>query len=109
MKSSTVLLLAILAGTASGQTPVPAATGGDLRNLATLRDGVKRQRISSYDRTGANRDFLSDIKPGAMNDRGDDYSSTAYWYQVEPHTQFPPLAAAADRLPIDRWKAEPIK
>lgn len=49
------------------------------------------------------------IEHGAMNDRGDDYSSVAYWYQAEPHKRYPPLAPAADRLPIDRWKAEPSK
>lgn len=49
------------------------------------------------------------IEHGAMNNRGDDYSSTAYWYQTEPHQKFPPLPPVADRLPITRWKAEPIK
>ena len=32
-----------------------ASFGQSLRNLANLREGVKRQRISSYDRTGGNR------------------------------------------------------
>jgi hypothetical protein len=49
------------------------------------------------------------IEHGASNDRGDDYSSVAYWYQTEPHKKFPPLPPAVDRLPIDRWKADPIK
>ena len=49
------------------------------------------------------------IEHGAMNDRGDDYSSVAYWYQTEPHKQFPALPAASDRLPIDRWNAVPIR
>ena len=49
------------------------------------------------------------IEHGAMNDRGDDYSSVAYWYQTEPHAKFPALATVADRLPIDRWTAEPVK
>jgi hypothetical protein len=49
------------------------------------------------------------IEHGTMNDRGDDYSSVGYWYQTEPHKKFPPLPPAAERLPIDRWKAEPIK
>ncbi|NLO08057.1 MAG: DUF2961 domain-containing protein, partial [candidate division WS1 bacterium] len=28
-----------------------------------------------------------------------DYSSTAYWYQTEPHMTFPALLPAAERLP----------
>src|SRR5436190_19878956 len=43
------------------QTP---GTGG-LRNIATLREGVKRQRISSFDKTGGNRDYLAGIEPKA--------------------------------------------
>ena len=49
------------------------------------------------------------IEHGHANDRGDDYSSVAYWYQAEPHKKFPALPAAAERLPIDRWTAVPIK
>ncbi len=49
------------------------------------------------------------IEHGAMNDRGDDYSSVAYWYQTEPHKAFPALPAVAERLPIDRWQAVPIR
>ena len=49
------------------------------------------------------------IEHGHANDRGDDYSSVAYWYQTEPHKKFPGLAAVGDRLPIDRWTAVPIK
>jgi hypothetical protein len=40
------------------------------------------------------------IEHGHANDRADDYSSTAYWYQVEPHRPFPPLPSAARRLPF---------
>jgi hypothetical protein len=39
------------------------------------------------------------IEHGHANRRSDDYSSTAYWYQSEPHAPFPPLPAVADRLP----------
>ena len=47
------------------------------------------------------------IEHGHANDRGDDYSSVAYWYQTEPHKKFPALAAVAGRLPIDSWTAVP--
>jgi len=39
------------------------------------------------------------IEHGHANDRSDDFSSVAYWYQTEPHVPFGPLPAAADRLP----------
>jgi hypothetical protein len=39
------------------------------------------------------------IEHGHANRRSDDYSSTAYWYQSEPHATFPPLPAVADRVP----------
>lgn len=39
------------------------------------------------------------IEHGHANRRSDDYSSTAYWYQLEPHKPFPPLPPAAARLP----------
>jgi hypothetical protein len=39
------------------------------------------------------------IEHGHANRRSDDYSSTAYWYQSEPHAQFPALPSVADRLP----------
>lgn len=35
---------------------------------------------------------------GSGNDRSDDYSSVAYWYQIEPHEPFD-LLPVADRLP----------
>jgi hypothetical protein len=40
------------------------------------------------------------IEHGHANRRSDDYSSTAYWYQLEPHKPFPPLPPVADRLPL---------
>jgi hypothetical protein len=36
---------------------------------------------------------------GHGNRRSDDWSSTAYWYQAEPHAAFPPLPAVSLRLP----------
>jgi hypothetical protein len=39
------------------------------------------------------------IEHGHANRRSDDYASTAYWYQSEPHGVFPPLPAAPERLP----------
>lgn len=39
------------------------------------------------------------IEHGHANDRGDDFYSTAYWYQTEPHAAFPALPPAEARIP----------
>ena len=39
------------------------------------------------------------IEHGHANNRSDNYYSTAYWYQAEPHAAFPALPAPADRVP----------
>ena len=36
----------------------------ELMNLTKIREGVKNMRVSSYDKSGNNRDHLSQIKPG---------------------------------------------
>lgn len=41
------------------------------------------------------------IEHGHANLRQDDFSSVAYWYQGEPHAEFPPFPKAADRLPVE--------
>ncbi len=47
------------------------------------------------------RSLKFSIEHGHANVQANDYSSVAYWYQTLPHKPFPPLAAAADRIPID--------
>ena len=39
------------------------------------------------------------IEHGHANSQSNDYASTAYWYQSEPHAEFPGLLPAAMRLP----------
>jgi len=39
------------------------------------------------------------IEHGHNNHRNDDLSSTAYWYQREPHKRFAPLSPVQERLP----------
>jgi len=39
------------------------------------------------------------IEHGHANHRADNFYSTAYWYQSEPHAAFPELPAAAERVP----------
>jgi hypothetical protein len=40
------------------------------------------------------------IEHGHNNHRSDDYSSTAYWYQTEPHKEHPLILPVAKRLPL---------
>lgn len=42
--------------------------------------------------------LMPDGKWNGYVERADDFSSVAYWYQVEPHKPFPPLPAGHDRL-----------
>jgi hypothetical protein len=39
------------------------------------------------------------IEHGHANHRSDDFFSVAYWYQAEPHAEFPKLPALQDRIP----------
>jgi hypothetical protein len=39
------------------------------------------------------------MEHGHANHRSDDFYTTAYWYQTEPHAAFPALPAAEDRVP----------
>ncbi|HEX2864974.1 MAG TPA: glycoside hydrolase family 172 protein [Deinococcales bacterium] len=47
------------------------------------------------------------IEHGHANHRADEMSSTAFWYQAEPHAAFPPLPPVAERLPSYREPFEP--
>jgi hypothetical protein len=40
------------------------------------------------------------IEHGHANNYDNDYTSTAFWYQAEPHKLFPPLPSAQQRLPL---------
>ena len=44
------------------------------------------------------------IEHGHANQRSDDWSSTAYWYQTEPHKPFKPLLPVNGRLPREEPK-----
>lgn len=45
------------------------------------------------------------MEHGHANDRGDNFFSVGYWYQSTPYTEFPPLPAVADRIPVVRTAA----
>ncbi len=40
------------------------------------------------------------IEHGHGNQDIADYSSTVYWYQIEPHLKFPPMLKAGQRIPL---------
>lgn len=46
------------------------------------------------------------IEHGHNNNRSDDWSSTAYWYQQEPHKPFEKLAEVEKRLPVNTEKLQ---
>ncbi len=46
-----------------------------------------------------NQSILISIEHGHANHQSNDYSSTAYWYQTEPHIKFSPLLPVNLRLP----------
>ena len=46
------------------------------------------------------KDIRVTIEHGHNNNRSDDWSSTAYWYQTEPHMPQKDLPKVEDRLPI---------
>lgn len=41
------------------------------------------------------------IEHGHANHRSDDWSTTAYWYQTEPHAKFPKILPVEKRMPVD--------
>jgi hypothetical protein len=53
------------------------------------------------------KNIMVKIEHGHANQRSDDLSSTAYWYQTEPHLKFPPLLSREERLPREEPKEIP--
>lgn len=43
------------------------------------------------------KSILVTIEHGHANGQGNEYSSVGYWYQQEPHAQFPPMESAKER------------
>lgn len=41
------------------------------------------------------------IEHGHNNNRNDDWSTTAYWYQTTQHSAFAPIIPVEDRMPVD--------
>jgi Protein of unknown function (DUF2961) len=48
------------------------------------------------------------IEHGHADDRADDYTSVAFWYQTEPHQKLSPLPPVNERLPNAFWKIQKL-
>ena len=68
-------------------------------------------KVDSLSRIAAYRFMVGDAVPfyksirvtiehGTENSQVADYSSTAYWYQLEPHDEFPPILKSSLRIPL---------
>lgn len=62
-------------------------------------------RIAAYrfmvgDQVPFKKSIKFTIEHGTENSEVADYSSTAYWYQKEPHEKFPPMLKASLRIPL---------
>ncbi|MHA1688126.1 MAG: glycoside hydrolase family 172 protein [Promethearchaeota archaeon] len=51
-----------------------------------------------------NKNITVKIEHGHANQRSDDWSSTAYWYQIEPHKKFKEMAPVEKRIPREEPK-----
>jgi hypothetical protein len=49
------------------------------------------------------------IEHGHADDREDDYTSVAFWYQTEPHQKLMPLPPVNERLPNAYWKVQNLE
>ena len=57
-----------------------------------------------------NKSIKVTIEHGHNNNLSDDWSTTAYWYQTEPHMKYEPILPVAQRLPVDeehlKWEGK---
>ena len=75
--------------------------------------GAFNERITVYryhlaDPVIFHKSIRASIEHGHANDRCDDYSSVAYWYQTLPHKKFPKLPKVGDRLPRPDALVQPV-
>jgi len=84
-----------------------------MQNVAHLYTGLSWRELDDHNSWGKvcvyryhimdpvpfRKNIRVSIEHGHANNRSDDYSSVAYWYQTEPHKEFAPMPPAAQRLP----------
>jgi len=71
--------------------------GCTVRSYLTSRCAAYRFHIA--DPIPFQQSIVVDMDHGYSNQVETDYSSVAYWYQIEPHAPMPALAPVAERLP----------
>lgn len=71
-------------------------------HLVSSRDFAGKQSMYRFcvnDPVRFRKSIRVTLEHGHANDLGNDYSSTAFYYQQEPHVQFPSLPARKGRIP----------
>ncbi|MDP9364266.1 MAG: DUF2961 domain-containing protein, partial [Chloroflexota bacterium] len=71
----------------------------DWGNLAGKSNQWSVYRLHIEDPIPFERRIVVTCEHGTGNDRADDWSSVAFWYQFEPHAAFPPMPPVPERLP----------
>jgi hypothetical protein len=66
----------------------------------TARGRIAAYRYQVGDAIPFKKSIKFTIEHGTQNSEIADYSSTAYWYQKEPHKPLPPLPKASLRIPL---------
>jgi hypothetical protein len=72
---------------------------GDWGSLSGKTNQWSVYRFHIQDPVPFQRRIVVSCEHGHGNDRADDWSSVAYWYQLEPHAPFPEMPSALERLP----------
>jgi len=93
----------IFGGGASPNTPYSSPYSGFLfcenKGGEKYRGKVAMYRWYVHDPIRFDKSIRWTIEHGHANNYENDYSSLAYWYQIEPHATFPALPPAAERMP----------
>ena len=65
------------------------------------KDKITYYRYHILDPIYFKKDIKVTIETGHNNNRSDDWSTTAYWYQTEPHKPFEKMKSVEERMPVD--------
>ena len=76
-----------------------AARQNDWETLSGKSNQWSVYRFHIQDPIPFQQRILVTCEHGHANDRADDWSSVAYWYQAEPHGPFPEMLPVSQRLP----------
>jgi hypothetical protein len=61
---------------------------------------IAAYRFHTVDPIPFKKNIILSFEHGNRNEAIADYSSTVYWYQMEPHQPFPPFPIASQRIPL---------